>query len=82
MRKRSLRLATLFILVIALIFAVSAHALPDNEVHYDVYCTCVGPTGLCGQWILHCDHTWEGWGSRPGDACTSTIITQEIPCTP
>lgn len=78
MRKRItfmvLTLATLFL------FMPMAKGKPFPAVrYYTVHCSCgcvVSPQiDPIGEWTRYCDDTYEGWGNRPGDPCTSYDVT-------
>ena len=88
MKKR----ATIFILGLLAVVAMTlgpatpkAKALPGRVTYYTVHYICIigpMPPDPVGYWVEDCDGNLTGWGSMPGDGCTSTDITFGPQCDP
>jgi len=87
MRKR---ITTLGLFATLIVFGLSlgpvtpkAKALPGRVVYYTVHYICIigpMPPDPIGYWVEDCDGNLTGWGSMPGDGCTSTTITYGDQC--
>ena len=87
MKKRIVAVIVAF--VVAMIPYPPAYSSPTHETWYTVYVDCwsmgcqVSPCSqgiLAGEWVRGCNYQWSGWGSRPGDSCTSYVSSQGDPC--
>jgi hypothetical protein len=70
-------------LLVALVPAPAAHALPDREIHYTVIYRClVGPfhNRVVGEWTLACNGEMYGWGESPYGPCTETQVVEGESC--
>ena len=59
-------------------------AVPEYEVFYTVYYSCiVGPSipnSIEGEWFSDCEGNWTGWGWEPGHNCSTTYVHYGATC--
>lgn len=73
-----------FLASLALIISLTpqAYALPDQSIYYRVYYSCIcGPScygTLVGEWTLHCNGQWTGWGWRPYENSCAQNVESEV----